>query len=102
VPAGATTFAANGKWYLLVKTKLRDSDIHNWIYEADSIMGPFDLNSGREFWSGALGLRVIKDRGSKSMLGCFTGGTIKFGEVDWSEDKPTARFFGSIDELQSW
>lgn len=92
----------NGKWYLLVKSKFRHSDIHNWIFEGKDITGPYDMPSGREFWAGALGIEVIKDKGSRSLLACFVGGTIRFGQVDWSQEQPTAAFVSSAEELKAW
>jgi hypothetical protein len=88
-------------WLLLVKAKVRATPVINWVFESDRI-DEFDFSSGGEFWPGALGVEVVKERGSRSLLACFTGGTIRFGEAEWSGDKPTADFVRSADRLATW
>ena len=89
----------NDKWYLLVQTKLRGSPIVSYIFESTS-MDSFELSQGREFWHGSHTAEIVKEEGSRSLLA--TTKPIRFGEVDWSEEKPTAHFITSPEGLKSW
>ena len=86
-----------GRWRLLVQEKRRDMDVRNWIYESDR-MDRFDYAAGREFWRDAYTVEVVRDRGTVSLLACT--GTIRFGAVDWSEERPTAHFITMSTELK--
>jgi len=90
-----------GRWCLLVKATIRNNPIHNWIFTGDR-PDSFDFSKGREFWRGALGIEVVKDRGDRSLLATFAGGDIRFGEVDWAQPEPTARFITRKEELTAW
>ena len=89
----------NDKWYLLVQSKFRGSPLTNFIIESDR-MDSFDLSQRREFWHGARPTEIVKERGSRSLLA--TTKPIRFGEVDWSEEKPTAHFITSPEVLKTW
>jgi len=91
----------NDRWYLLVNGKLRDHEIRNWVFESDR-MDSFELSTGREFWRGAGGIESLHERGSISLLATFSGGRIRLGEVDWSQEKPTADFVPSAERLERW
>jgi len=45
---------------------------------------------------------IVKERGSRSLLAGMCAGRIGFGEVDWSEDKPTGHGIASAKQLASW
>jgi len=90
-----------GRWCLLVKATIRNNPIHNWIFTGDR-PDSFDFSKGREFWRGALGIEVVKDRGDRSLLATFAGGYIRFGEVDWAQPEPTAQFITRKEELTAW
>ena len=89
----------NDKWFLLVQSKFRGSPLTNFIIESDRI-DSFDLSQRREFWHGARPTEIVKERGSRSLLA--TTKPIRFGEVDWSEEKPTAHFITSPEGLRAW
>lgn len=90
-----------GRWFLHVNASMRGTPIRNWIFESNR-MDAFDFSSGREFWPGAGGVEVVKEKGTRSLLACFAGGYIRFGEVDWSDEKPTADFVATAEQLASW
>ena len=90
----------NGRWYLLVQNKFRDTPgINNWILESER-MDRFELAQRREFWPGAYTVEVVKERGSQALLACT--GPIRFGVVDWSAPRPMARFIATREELAAW
>jgi predicted GH43/DUF377 family glycosyl hydrolase len=91
----------SGKWYLHCHASIRGETNKNWVFESDR-MDHFDLESRRMFWPAALGIEIVKEKGSRALLACFTGGRIRFGETDWSADKPTADFVSSREQLLSW
>jgi predicted GH43/DUF377 family glycosyl hydrolase len=91
-----------GKWFLTCTFKARDSDIRDWLFESDNLLGPFKWGAGWEFWPGAIGVEVVKDHDDKSLLCCFSACKIRFGEVDWSKDKPTAQFIPTEERLKEW
>jgi beta-fructofuranosidase len=89
----------HGTWILLVQESRRGTDVKNWIYKSEDI-GHFDYASGREFWPGAYTVEVVQDHGDRSLLACT--GSIRFGLVDWSQERPAARFVASAEELAAW
>lgn len=89
----------NGKWYLLVNASIRGETRRNWIFESDR-MDAFDFSNRREFWNGAGGIEILKERGSCSLLACFCN-TIRLGWVDWSAEKPTGAFI-TREQLDAW
>ena len=91
----------DNRWFLLVKASVRETTVKNWIIESDTIHS-FDFANGREFWHGALGTEVVATRDHTSLLACFAGGTIRFGETDWSHEAPTAQFVSSLEQLERW
>jgi len=90
----------NGKWMLIVNAAVRNTNIRCWVFESDR-MDSFDFSAGREFWHGGGGVEIVKERGEEALLASFTGGTIKFGRVNWSTEKPVADFV-TEDELRAW
>lgn len=91
----------NGRWYLIVNAALRDtSDKHHII--ASDRMDRFDLQNRRLFWRDGGCIEVVKECGNKALLAGCVGGTIKFGEVDWSAPLPTAETIGWADQLARW
>jgi len=89
------------KWFLLANASIRGAPSKNWIFESDR-MDSFTLSTGREFWRDAGGTETLKERGSRSLLSCFCAGYIRFGEVDWSDERPTASFVSTPEQLASW
>jgi predicted GH43/DUF377 family glycosyl hydrolase len=90
-----------GRWFLLVKAKVRDSTTRSWIIESDRV-DAFDFGKRRAFWPGAFGIEVVKDRGSQSLLATFCDGRIRFGVTDWSVGEPVGRFVESEEALKEW
>ena len=88
-----------GRWRLLVQAARRGTDIRNWIFESDR-MDRFDLDAGREFWRGAYTTEIVKERGSRALVAC--AGRIRFGEVDWADPRPEARFIETRERLLEW
>lgn len=91
----------NGRWLLTANLAMRGTSVRNWIFEGDR-MDRFDLDSRREFWPDSGGAEVVQERGSRALLACFSGGCIRFGEVDWSQVKPSASFISSAEQLRAW
>lgn len=92
-------FQRGGRWYLLAMFNKRDSPIRNWIYESDR-MDCFELDSGREFWRGGYTTEFVAEKGSRSLLAC--AGTLRLGEVDWSQPQPMAQFLATLEQLAFW
>jgi hypothetical protein len=63
-------------------------------------MHHFEYASGREFWPGAYTVEVLEDRDERSFLACT--GTIRFGIVNWADERPIAQFFTSYEALDAW
>ncbi len=97
----ANLLRRRGKWFLLVKAKVRDSDRRSWVIESDRI-DSFDFANRRVFWPGAFGIEVVKDKGGRSLLATFSGGHIRFGLVNWTDPKPAGRFVTEPQELATW
>lgn len=89
------------RWVLLAHASIRGETHRNWIWESDH-MDRFDFATRRPFWPGAGAVEVVRTQGSRSLLACFAAGYIRFGQVDWAQEKPTATFVSSKDELASW
>jgi len=90
-----------GKWFLLVKAKVRDSHKRSWIIESCQV-DSFPFENRREFWPGAFGIEVVRDKGGRSLLATFYAGYIRLGIVNWADPKPSARFIESKKELEAW
>ena len=90
-----------GKWFLLVKGKVRDSNKRSWILESDRV-DSFDFAKRRQFWPGGFGIEVVKSKGDRCLLATFYDSKIRFGLTDWADEKPTGRFVESIEELAEW
>ena len=90
-----------GRWLLTANLTMRGTSVRNWVFASDR-MDCFDLETRREFWKDSGGVEVVKERGSRALLACFSGGYIRFGEVDWSQEKPTASFISSTEQLRVW
>ena len=89
------------RWFLHANASIRGTSIRNWVFESDR-MDAFDFTSGREFWPGGGGIEIVKEKGTRSLLAGFGGGCVRFGEVDWSAEKPTADFAATAEQLASW
>lgn len=90
-----------GRWFLMVNAAIRGETNRQWIFESER-MDRFDLDDRRPFWSGAGGVEIVKDRGDKSLITGFCGGHIRYGEVDWTADPPSARFVETREDLRAW
>ncbi len=88
-----------GRWFLFVQAQLRGSEVRNWVFESQR-MDAFELSAGREFWPGAYTVEWVRDAGSRSLLA--STGPIRLGWVDWSPERPMARFLSTPAELQEW
>lgn len=91
----------DGRWFLTVKAKLRDCQIRSWIIESDRL-DSFDFAQRRSFWPGGTGVEIVQDQGQNSLLATFSAGHIRFGLVDWSAAKPTARYVETREELLAY
>jgi len=90
-----------GRWLLFVNASIRGFGPRCWVFESED-MFRFVFERRREFWPGGGGVELIRERGSRALLACFSGGHIRFGVADWSEPEPAARFVQSAEELSSW
>jgi hypothetical protein len=90
-----------GRWYLLVKAKVRGEHPRMWVIASDR-MDTFNFADRREFWPGAFGVEVVCDHGDRSLLATFSNGHIRLGVVDWTDPQPAARFLSSDEELKAW
>ncbi|MDH7480957.1 MAG: hypothetical protein QHH26_03140 [Armatimonadota bacterium] len=90
----------NDRWFLLVNAAIRGTPIRCWVFESNSI-DSFNFSEGREFWHGGGGVEIVKEKGSRALLASFASGTIRFGEVDWAAEHPTARFV-TEEQLREW
>ncbi|MBI4578630.1 MAG: hypothetical protein HY718_02955 [Planctomycetes bacterium] len=97
----ANLFHRRGKWHLTVKAKVRDGTQSNWIIESDR-PDRFDFAARREFWPHGFGIETVRRRGDRELLATFSGGTIRFGVVDWSQPSPTAHTVATAEELREW
>ena len=97
----ANLLRRRGKWFLLVKAKVRDSDKRSWIIESDRI-DAFDFAARRQFWPGGFGIEVVRDKGDRSLLATFYGGHIRLGVVNWADKEPSGRFVETVEELAAW
>jgi len=97
----ANIVGRRGKWYLLVKAKVRDSRKANWVIESDR-HHRFDFARRREFWPEGFGIEVVRSRGDRSLLATFFAGRIRFGTVNWAETSPTARLIRTAEQLRAW
>lgn len=89
------------RWFLIINATIRGKGSGSWAFESER-MDSFAFSEARPFWPGAGCIEVVRDRGHRSLLAGLAGGGIKFGEIDWSEQQPTARFLTTLDELQRW
>jgi predicted GH43/DUF377 family glycosyl hydrolase len=89
----------SGRWFLLTQGAHAGSGVSNWIYQSDR-PDHFEYGMGWEFWRGAYTVEIVKDRGQTSLLACT--GPIRLGQVDWSQDRPTAGFLATQRELEAW
>ncbi len=90
-----------GRWFLSATAAVRGSEIRNWIFESDRF-DRFSFSSGREFWRDAIGVEVLKEKGTRSLLAAFSAGVIRLGEVDWAEEAPVARYLETPAEVRAW
>jgi len=90
-----------GRWFLVVKAKVRGIDNASWIIESERNTS-FDFEARRPFWPGATGVEIVRDRNAQSLLAVFAEGCIRFGVVDWGVPSPTARFVATSEELAAW
>lgn len=90
-----------GRWFLHVNAAIRGTPIRNWVFESDR-MDRFELAHGREFWRGGGGIEIVRQRGTRSLIAGFGGCVIRFGEVDWADERPTAHFVSSREQLAAW
>ena len=95
---GASGFSRRS---LIFHAAPRDQGRNNWILQADR-MDRFELSDIRPFWpDGELLIEVVRDRGSRSLLAGLSAGSLRFGQVDWADPKPTARFVAR-EEREGW
>jgi len=90
-----------GRWFLLVKAKVRDCDKRSWIIESNRV-DSFPFENRCQFWPGAFGIEVVKNKDDHSLLATFYGGYIRLGVVNWANPSPTGSFLESKKELQTW
>ncbi|MFB3829672.1 MAG: hypothetical protein ACE15B_23070 [Bryobacteraceae bacterium] len=89
----------NGRWLLLVHAARRGATVRNWVFESADMLR-FDLDSGREFWPGAYTTEIVKEKDGRALLAC--AGQIRFGEVNWMDPRPTARFLRTREQIEAW
>lgn len=97
----ASMVKKRGKWFLLVKAKVREGTERSWVIE-NSTNESFDFTARRPFWPGAFGIETVMDRGDRTLLATFFDGYIRLGTTDWSVEKPVGRFIESEAEVAEW
>lgn len=90
-----------GRWMLFVNSSIRGFGPRCWVFESQDMLR-FEFEQRREFWPAGGGVELIREQGDRALLSCFSGGFIRFGEVDWSEREPTAKFVESAEQLAAW
>lgn len=97
----ARMFHKKGHWCLSVKASIRNEKIRSWLFESDR-MDRFDFQKRREFWPGAGGIEIVKERGDRMLVATFLDGYIRFGEIDWSAAQPVGRYVETREQLAAW
>ena len=90
-----------GAWRLIFKAAVRGTKTRNWMVSSPRI-DRFDFAARQQFWPGALGVEVLADHGSRSLLATFGGGCLRFGLTDWAAGQPTGQFVTSAEQLAEW
>lgn len=90
-----------GRWILLVNATLRGRGGGSWILESDR-MDSFRLDAARKFWPDGACVEIVRDRGTRSLLAGLSDGHLRFGEVNWSADRPVGRTLTTREELDAW
>jgi hypothetical protein len=91
----------NGRWMLVTKAPIRDKSVRTWIAMSDRI-DSFRMEDLKPFWKEGICIEVVRDQGSRSLLGGMVGGFLKFAEVDWAEAQPQAREITDPETLHRW
>lgn len=90
-----------GRWLLLTKAPIRDATVRTWAAASDRFES-FRLDQMWPFWRDAIGIEVVRDRGTRSLLAGMAGGYLRFAEVDWAETRPSAREIKDRETLARW
>ena len=54
------------------------------------------------FWKEGVCLEVVREQGNQTLFAAMVAGFLKFGEVDWSEPKPSVRKINDRETLEAW
>jgi hypothetical protein len=91
----------NGRWLLITKIPTRDKSARTWALASDRI-DSFSLERKWAFWKDGICVEVVRNQGSRSLLAGMLAGFLRFAEVDWSEEQPTAKLITDHDQLLRW
>jgi hypothetical protein len=91
----------HGRYVLLFNATIRGKGGGSWATLSDRI-DSFSLDKIYPFWAGGACIEVVRNQGSRSLLAGTNGGCIRFGEVDWSEERPVAKTITEREALQRW
>jgi hypothetical protein len=90
-----------GRWILVVNAARRGAQTRTWVHTSDR-MDRFELGQGRELWSDAGCVEIVRERGSRALLAGVSAGVVRLGVVDWAADRPVVRSLAESDELGAW
>ena len=97
----ANLLTRKGRWFLLVKAKVREDNNRSWVITSDR-PNRFEFGLRQPFWPGSLAVEIVANRDQESLVATFVDGGIRFGVTDWRKPSPTARFVTSTNELAGW
>ncbi len=90
-----------GRWLLLTKAPIRNAAVRTWAAVSER-PDKFDLEQMWPFWKDAIGVEVVRNQGTRSLVAGMVGGYLRFAEVDWAETRPSAREIKDRETLRGW
>jgi hypothetical protein len=90
-----------GRWLLVTKAPIRDKSIRTWIATSDRV-DRFRMEDLKPFWKQGICVEVVRNQGSRSLIGGMVAGFLKFAEVDWAEAHPQAKEITDAETLRRW
>jgi hypothetical protein len=90
-----------GRWLLLTKAPLRDKTVRTWAAVGDR-PDSFRMDQLRPFWREAIGVEVLRDQGTASLLAGMINGFLCLGEVDWAEAQPEVKRIAEREAVLRW
>ena len=91
----------HGRWLLIFHAAIRDVGSATWAVASDR-MDSFRMDKMWLFWADGLGVEVLRDRGTRSLLAGVVGGCLRFAETDWADPQPAATPITEREALRRW